>query len=275
MTTFVNWIEVDDVVSRISICFNLAMLYAFTTNIANGFGETYTAGLSMYLASRFLTAIWWILVGVQAPMIRSAMFCQAGVALLGAVIWIGSDHTESGRMAMIWVALVIDIFGSAVIMPTFLRLSSRFPKNKFLACLTQYLPAMNIEHRIERMNAFISLVFGYSVITILYESAAKFPLDAFLGKGILALVQAFTFNWLYFEIDASDIDVHAIRRAWYTAFVWMTMHLPFAGSYILAASSLKDFVLAHDTPNANPDWLADDYSALSQAELGSAVSTLR
>jgi hypothetical protein len=39
-----------------------------------------------------------------------------------------------------------------------------------------------------------------------------FGINAFLGKAVLGLVQAFIFNWLYFEVDGANIHVHAIRR---------------------------------------------------------------
>ena len=34
----------------------------------------------------------------------------------------------------------------------------------------------------------------------------------FYGKAILGLMQAFSFNWIYFEIDGINIYKHAIRR---------------------------------------------------------------
>jgi low temperature requirement protein LtrA len=71
---------------------------------------------------------------------------------------------------------------------------------------------MNIEHKVERTNAFTTLVFGYSVVAIIYQNAASFGLNAFFGKAALGLVQAFCFNWIYFELDGADLYTHAIRR---------------------------------------------------------------
>ena len=141
----------------------------------------------------------------------------------------------------------------------------------------------------ERNNAFIALVFGYSILTILYQSSVSFGINAFFGKGVLgrkftiaphpeiqtpnttAVLQAFIFNWIYFEIDNYGIHVHAIRRHWFSSMVWTTGHLPFIMSYILAASTLTTLVLAHDCHNANPEWLGSHYIDRSVAELSSAT----
>jgi hypothetical protein len=34
-----------------------------------------------------------------------------------------------------------------------------------------------------------------------------------LGKAVLGLCQAFVFNWIYFDVDGSNINIHAIRRS--------------------------------------------------------------
>ena len=76
----------------------------------------------------------------------------------------------------------------------------------------EFFPGANIEHKIERTGAFVTLVFGYSVVALLYENKAAFGINAYFGKAVLGLVQAFAFNWLYFEIDSFNLHTHAIRR---------------------------------------------------------------
>jgi hypothetical protein len=89
-----------------------------------------------------------------------------------------------------------------------------FPKRiaEWIGRVFEFFPAMNIEHKVERTNAFTTLVFGYSVVAIIYQNAASFGLNAFFGKAALGLVQAFCFNWIYFELDGADLYTHAIRR---------------------------------------------------------------
>jgi len=73
-------------------------------------------------------------------------------------------------------------------------------------------PGANIEHKVERTNAFVTLVFGYSVVAVLYQNRVAFGINAFFGKAVLGLIQAVAFNWLYFEIDSFNLHTHAIRR---------------------------------------------------------------
>jgi hypothetical protein len=135
----------------------------------------------------------------------------------------------------------------------------------------EFFPAINIEHRVERNNAFIALVFGYSILTILYQSHASFGINAFFGKGILGLLQAFAFNWIYFEIDNYLVHVHAIRRHWFSASLWSSVHIPFIMSYILAAATLSQLVLAHDCADADEHDLGSHYEERSLPELSDAI----
>ena len=77
--------------------------------------------------------------------------------------------------------------------------SERF--GEWVQSVFEFYPAVNIEHKTERTNAFVTLVFGYSVVAIIYQNAASFGLNAFFGKAVLGLLQAFCFNWIYFELD--------------------------------------------------------------------------
>jgi hypothetical protein len=138
---------------------------------------------------------------------------------------------------------------------------------RFIQKSFEFYPAINIEHRTERTNAFVSLVFGYSVLTILFQSRAAIGLNSFLGKGILGLIQAFAFQWMYFEIDHEGVYVHAIRRHWLSSTVWITCHLPFVLSYTLAAATLSKLVIAHDCVNANVEDLGEVYQPKSYAEI--------
>lgn len=104
-------------------------------------------------------------------------------------------------------------------------------------------------------------------MTILFQSRAAFGINAFFGKGVLGLIQAFMFNWLYFEIDGYFVHVHAIRRHFLSATVWTIAHLPFIMSYVLAASTLSRLVLAHDSSDADPETLEESYAERSIPEL--------
>lgn len=113
----------------------------------------------------------------------------------------------------------------------------------------------------------MTLVFGYAVVALLYQNKAPLGLNAFFGKAILGLIQAFAFNWIYFEIDGTNLFQHAIRRAVWSSVVWVGVHLPFIMSFVLSAAALSKLVIAHDCHNADPESLSDMYIPKSEAEI--------
>jgi hypothetical protein len=274
--------ERDDIVQKLSVMLYLILLFAYTTNISYAFEDrhpgaehdTYYPMMSFYLAERFYGVLYFIWLSYVVPLIRGTLLYTSFIILLAAVFWLASIHVNyPGQLAFIWVAIVIDLWGQGLGM--FLSRASfklshqdkpgRF--ERFIRKNFEFYPAINIEHRTERTNAFVSLVFGYSVLTILYQSRASVGLNAFLGKGILGLIQAFAFQWLYFEIDHQGVHVHAIRRHWLSSTVWITCHLPFVLSYVLAAATLSKLVIAHDCANANVEDLGETYQLKSVGEL--------
>ncbi|ETI25999.1 hypothetical protein G647_02776 [Cladophialophora carrionii CBS 160.54] len=282
LTLVANWFERDDIVQKLSVMLYLILLFAYTTNISYAFEDrhpgadhdTYYPMMSFYLAERFYGAFYFIWLSYVVPLIRGTLLYTSSIILLAIVFWLASIHANyPGQLAFIWVAILIDLWGQGLGM--FLSRASfkmahhdkpgrleRFVRKNF-----EFYPAINIEHRTERTNAFVSLVFGYSVLTILYQSRASVGLNAFLGKGILGLIQAFAFQWLYFEIDHHGVHVHAIRRHWLSSTVWITCHLPFVLSYVLAAATLSKLVIAHDCANANVEELGESYQVKSVGEL--------
>jgi hypothetical protein len=209
-------------------------------------------------------------LAVIIPMVRSAMVANAVAVFLSIALWIGSIHVESdNRQALIWIALVMDLCSTFIVV-LFQRVGSRIFSGKLGQWMKEsfdFQPAVNIEHRIERTNAFVCLVFGYSVIGLLYQSQVQFGINAFFGKSVLALIQAFAFNWMYFEIDNFNLHTHAIRRHVMSSVTWMSVHLPFIMGYTLAAASLSRIVLAHDTADTDPHSLAHEYEERSKEEL--------
>ena len=79
------------------------------------------------------------------------------------------------------------------------------------------------------------------------------------------------FNWIYFEIDAYNVHIHAIRRHWLSSTGWITAHLPFVMGYVLSAATLSQLVLAHDCSDADPEKLGDHYSERSVADVDDAM----
>jgi low temperature requirement protein LtrA len=141
------------------------------------------------------------------------------MTILPSGLWMASVHVDYPyRYALIWLAIAGDIWA-----PTLLVLFSRgalFPNwekfQKWSRTAFEFSPGINIEHKTERTNAFVCLVFGYSVVALLYQNQDHIGLNSFFGKAVLGLIQAFAYNWIYFEIDSFNLHTHAIRRHFFS-----------------------------------------------------------
>ena len=225
-----------------------------TTNMLQAFSheqDSFTQLVAFYLAARLFMALYYAIIGFLLPLVKGMMIAQALNILIGAAFWIASttistaagdatalepslEHRSTAetageaegagegapnatRLVLVFIALAIDLFGSVVPVILFRYSSSHeTAAARRLGRFFEFFPAMNIEHKVERTNAFVSLVFGYSVVGVMFQTSRVFPLNAFLGKAILGLVQAAVFNWLYFEVDGNNIRTHAIRRNVYS-----------------------------------------------------------
>ena len=274
LTMLINWFEIDDVFQRICVLFYVVCLLGFTANIEYAFESTYTSMIAFYLTQRLFAAAYYLWVAYLVPTVSGTMICNALVVAVSAALWIGSIHVEyPAHLPLIFIALTIDLFGSMVAI--WLMKIGNNPNSRAWSWVRkqfEFYPAVNIEHRVERNNAFVTLVFGYSVLTIIFQNKATFGINPFFGKAILGLVQAFSFNWIYFEIDQYNTHVHAIRRHWFSGTVWISAHLPFIMGYVLAAATLTRLVLAHDFEGADPEHdLGERYALNSPAELETAM----
>ncbi|RMJ11156.1 hypothetical protein CDV36_009214 [Fusarium kuroshium] len=280
VTLVLSWFETDDVFTRLEILFEIACLLGFTTNMTYAFYDneehnTYTMLVSFYLAARLKSLAHYLITGFLLPMIRGVMICEAINVLIPSVLWIASIHVDMpSRLGLIWVALALDMWGQSIITGLFRygrMVGEKSGVGKFLAKVFEFYPAVNIEHRVERTNAFVSLVFGYSVVGVMFQSYGGYNINAFLGKAVLGLVQAFAFNWIYFDVDGSNIDIHAIRRSILSSTIWNYAHLPFIMGYILASAGLSKLVLATDAGGANAEQLSEHYSHRAEDEVANGI----
>jgi len=180
----------------------------------DAFGSTYSMLISFYLAARLFMGGYLLILSGVIPMIRGMLIGQVILVIIPSILWIYSIYVEMpDRLALIWISIAIEL-ASPMLFILFVRNTKIFGERvgRWADRVFEFYPAVNIEHKVERTNAFVTLVFGYSVVAIIYQNAASFGLNAFFGKAALGLVQAFCFNWIYFELDGADLHQHAIRR---------------------------------------------------------------
>lgn len=311
ISLLISWFDSDDILRRISVLFILTCLLGFTTNMVAAFETTYTPLVAFYLAARLYLAVSLFWNAYSIPMVRASMLGHGAFNLLPAALWIASIHVEEpGRQALIWPALFLDIFGHSLMI--FFQRPQGWLPDRFVAWTKrtfEFYPGANIEHKIERTNAFVTLVFGSCVLGLLYQSAVGFGINAFFGKAVLGLIQAFTFNWLYFEIDSFNLHTHAIRRhiasgksPRTTAYLEtnpassrdMVLHAPplrnvssshhrstilrplpasnpQPRSFVLSASALAVLVRAHDCPDAPVDSLYETFIPRSEEHISEGL----
>lgn len=178
--------------------------------------NTWTPLVTFYLAARLKNAVTQAATGLALPMIRSILILSAVFIVIPSMLWIGSIYVSMPvRLALVVPALAFDVYDKSIILGIFAFTKKHETSSwgKSIMKMFEFFPAINIEHRVERTNAFVSLVFGWSVVGVMFQSHSPVVIDAFLGKAILGLIQAFIFNWIYFDIDANNIHLHAIRRS--------------------------------------------------------------
>ncbi|KAF2203314.1 hypothetical protein GQ43DRAFT_479183 [Delitschia confertaspora ATCC 74209] len=271
ISILVSWFDCDDILRRFTVLFILTCLLGFTTNMAAAWTETYTPMIGFYLAARLFIAASMLWYAWQIPMVRGSMIGNGVMIIVPAALWIASIHVEEpGRQALVWPAIALDLFGGTL-MVTLQRggdwMSGRV--SEWAKRTFEFFPGANIEHRIERTGQFVTLVFGYSVVGLLFQSGVPFGVNAFFGKAVLALIQAFSFNWLYFEIDSFNLHTHAIRRHFISAIIWFAIHIPFIMSFVLSGATLNKLVLAHDGPDSSVHDLFETYATRSEEHISS------
>src|SRR4051794_21555068 len=139
-----------------------------------GLHDTYTMLVSFYLTSRFFMGSYYIILAGTVPMVRGVMITQAILTVIPGTLWIGSIHVEyPKRLALIWTAIFIDLTAGMMIV-VLIRAGKFVSKSlgEWSDRVFEFYPAVNIEHKTERTNAFVALVFGYSVVAIIYQNAA-------------------------------------------------------------------------------------------------------
>ncbi|KAF7939506.1 hypothetical protein EAE99_001311 [Botrytis elliptica] len=269
LTLIISWFETDDIAQRVSILFVMACLLGLTTNMLEAFEKSYTMLVAFYLTARLFMGSYYLFLAWLIPMVRGMLIAQAIIILVPSILWIGSIYVDlPQRFAIIAIAILIDLTGTAGVV--FLVRGSKFISIRLAEWtdrVFEFYPATNIEHKTERTNAFVTLVFGYSVVAVIYQNAASFGLNAFFGKAVLGLIQAFVFNWIYFDLDGTDLFTHAIRRDVKASIIWGFAHLPFIMSYVLGGAALSRLVVARDCGDTSLESLTEAYQEKSESEV--------
>ena len=145
-------------------------------------------------------------------MVRWPLILHAGLTLVPSMMWIGNIHgDDSQRLVLIWIALCLEFFTNPIAWNLYGVFQKLGRHKTFFEKAFAFAPAVNIEHRTDRTGSFVTLVFGYSVVSLLYSNASSIGVNALLREAILGLIQAFALNTLYFEIGSFKLETRSIN----------------------------------------------------------------
>jgi len=108
------------------------------------------------------------------------------------------------------------------------------------------IPAINIEHHVDRIGAFVTIVLGEMVANVFFKNSIAPGINVEAGRSFLALMLAFNCNWLYFGSEACGNFIHALRRHWFTSAIFTFIHLPLIMALLLASSAVNKLVVSTD-----------------------------
>ncbi|CAG8512414.1 1861_t:CDS:10 [Funneliformis mosseae] len=138
--------------------------------------------------------------------------------------------------------------------------------------ISEYKPALNIEHYSERLGLFTIIALGEGIIGILYTSLNPSP-DGQLVKAILGLLTAYNLHWIYFDVDASRQFQHAVRRHAFTGILFASIHFPMNMALIAFGTSLGKMVQLRDFPGSQYIPVEDSVAHLESRATPDAATT--
>ncbi|KAM0792278.1 hypothetical protein ACM66B_004969 [Microbotryomycetes sp. NB124-2] len=120
---------------------------------------------------------------------------------------------------------------------------SELAEASFINTKGRKLPAFNLEHMVERTAAFVTVVLGESIVSLLFTARqGSFGLSDEFARAIFGLTIAFTLNAVFYDSALSRKFTHAIRRHWITHILWDVAHYPLCTGLILSSAALHRMV---------------------------------
>ncbi|ORY59032.1 hypothetical protein BCR35DRAFT_309352 [Leucosporidium creatinivorum] len=200
--------------------------------------------LAFFLVARLLRIGLLVLYGFWLPRFGKAHLIRAVSMTVGSCMWVILSGVNAPKAFLIVPIAATGIEVAAQYLSTpLLRLTYRASRSRGWKGTSSLLPALNLEHSLERSYLFLILVIGEMVSSSKYEGILNHAgLKPIFWRAVLAIFIAFSLLWLYQEQSASRTFSHAMRRHWFTSTTWQLLHFPLSAALILAAVSVSSFV---------------------------------
>ncbi|KAG9036713.1 hypothetical protein FRB95_008044 [Tulasnella sp. JGI-2019a] len=222
-----------------------------------GFASALSAAAAYFLVARFIRILIYLTYGYSLPRFRQAHFLQAACLAIISCIY----------LPLIWVAnptVVVTLASLGI----FAELSSRYFVGFYIRLTHKrvakkgqsgwYVPALNIEHSMERTGLFVILVIGESIINVTFAPLAgssQYGPHPEYWRALMGLSISSSLCWIYFDADSSRVFIHALRRHWFTSISYTHIHWPLCASLILMSAGLARMVASDHFENSGYRWM--------------------
>eukprot|EP00732_Lithocolla_globosa_P001929 Lithocolla_globosa_v1_NODE_1113_length_2859_cov_12.694365.p1 type:complete len:369 gc:universal NODE_1113_length_2859_cov_12.694365:254-1360(+) len=253
---FLNRFDTKDVFTKLLMFWFMGCVVLMAASAQNCFKSTGKLFICSYLAARLALAFVYLSFIPLIRKIRASLSILSAGLFLTSIAWfvaLAHVHSPTQSYAM-GAAIVVDLgwhFGGIQLTYYLMR--------------TRYRLAYNIEHFVERFGLFTVLALGEIVFGVSYI-ADDSKLDVYAVRSLLALLICYNFKWLYFDVDASRMYTHALRRNFLTKILFPSLHLPLHMGIVINGHATGYFVreTVHDTDR----WLLFVSSACILSILG-------
>lgn len=210
--------------------------------LENGYQEAIHSAIAFYLVLRLFRILLYVYYGWQLPNFRISMWMHAATRTLWSVVYLPIMFVWSAPLIVILmvVGMVLELFNSFIVL-YLTRLFNHVMQKWHQSPL--YIPALSLEHVMERTTQFVIVVTGEMIISSTFTaSRGNYGLSVQFGQSVLGVCCAFMLIWLYYDADSSRTFQHALRRHALTSALYSVLHFPLTAALILAGSSLARMI---------------------------------
>lgn len=206
--------------------------------LESGYESAIHAAIAFYLVLRLCRVLSFLYYGWMLPNFRPSMWMHATVGAIISVIYIPIMFVWSPALivCLMFVGMCLEMLNPFIVL-TLLKCVHQWTKRWNKKSL--FIPALSLEHTMERTVQFVIVVIGEMIISSTFvASEDSYGLSPKFGRSSMAICIAFLIIWLYYDADSSRTFQHALRRHSITSALYTAVHFPLTASLILGGSSL-------------------------------------
>jgi low temperature requirement protein LtrA len=236
----------DDLFQRVLILWIMAVLVVYGNNatlVDEDLGAMRST-VGAYIVARLtsnLAHLYYSFADYRHRAQQRLWFCMAGAALCLYIPLFLESISLRGKIAVAAVAICVE---ESIWIFCYSPLAKRLLHAK-------YTTAADIPHEVDRFAAFYIIALGEFLYWSIVGSPAAVGFNLGLLRAVWTLVIAFCLNWMYVHNDGALKGTHPLRHSIFTAFAWISLHLPLiasllAGGHVAATTAKGDATELHD-----------------------------